>query len=465
MNGADNAPVLADIKPGFIGKLLYFRAHLFNFIAIVLDEVFPTLTGQTSDTTRPVGFIFVALILLQEFFARYTGFVSQTPKPRFKADQTLINGVKLVDQRLNAIIVERQFFYFVNDLGAQFRQAIALCSRKLFIAGLQFNALVLQAAQFFIGPRNHVKTCQHFRLQFHFHGRQRQIIVIIVVIFIRLAFGLARWRTRRWRGGTFRTAVNFFGFGTCESRVKIDDIAQQNLAFVQFIAPDDNRLKCQRAFAQACNHSFATRLNALGNRYFAFARQQFHGTHFAQIHAHRIIRAVGAGGRFGGFGDCGSSRAFSGLGFIVVIGRRCVVIIVICAVIFDDGDTHFRQHGHNVFYLLGGKLLRRQNSVQRIICHKTDLFGGFDHPLDLPVVHIDKRAVACIDFFRFFCSFFRCHLSSRDPSHVNVVVLLLSSAAIWFTIALRRSKFSCVLLTAKSASALARSSINVFNVW
>ena len=331
--------------------------------------------------------------------------------------------------------------------------------------------MVLQTPQFFIRSRNHIKTSQHFRLQFHFHGRQRQIIVIIVIVFVRLAFGLARWRTRRRRGGPFRATVNFFGFGACESGVQVNNIAQQYLAFVQLVAPDNDGLKCKRAFAQTGNHGFAASLNALGNGNLAFARQKFHRTHFAQIHPHRIVRAVGARGGFGGFCDRRSRRTVFGLGFIVVIGRCRVSIsvivgvIVIRAVIFDDRNAHFREHGHDVFDLLGSKLFRRQNSVQRIICNKTDFFGGLNHTLDLPVVHIDERAVTGIDFFCFFCSFFGCHLGSRDPSHVNVVVLPLSSAAIWFTIALRRSKFCCVLSTAKSASASARSSISVFNVW
>jgi hypothetical protein len=51
--------------------------------------------------------------------------------------------------------------------------------------------------------------------------------------------------------------------------------------------------KVKRALAQAGDHRFAANLDALGDRDLALARQQLHRAHFAQIHAHRIIRALG----------------------------------------------------------------------------------------------------------------------------------------------------------------------------
>jgi hypothetical protein len=63
--------------------------------------------------------------------------------------------------------------------------------------------------------------------------------------------------------------------GASISGFQIDNIAQQNFAVVQFIAPDDDGLKGQRAFTQASNHRLAASFNALGNGDFAFAREQF----------------------------------------------------------------------------------------------------------------------------------------------------------------------------------------------
>jgi hypothetical protein len=64
-------------------------------------------------------------------------------------------------------------------------------------------------------------------------------------------------------------------------------------AFVQLVAPDDDRLEGQRALAQAGDHRLAAGLDALGDGDFALARQQLHRAHLAQVHAHRIVGAVG----------------------------------------------------------------------------------------------------------------------------------------------------------------------------
>src|SRR5690606_29716653 len=78
------------------------------------------------------------------------------------------------------------------------------------------------------------------------------------------------------------------GIGSFE----VDDLTQQDPAFVEFVAPDDDGLEGERAFAQARDHRLAAGLDALGDGDFAFARQKLHRTHFAQIHAHGIVGSV-----------------------------------------------------------------------------------------------------------------------------------------------------------------------------
>src|SRR5260221_413007 len=89
---------------------------------------------------------------------------------------------------------------------------------------------------------------------------------------------------RSWAGESVVLGISCF---------EVDDIAKKNFAFVEFITPDDDGLERERAFAQACDHRFAASLDALGNRDFALTRQQFHRTHFAQVHANRIVGALG----------------------------------------------------------------------------------------------------------------------------------------------------------------------------
>ncbi len=102
-----------------------------------------------------------------------------------------------------------------------------------------------------------------------------------------MAVGIHR-AVARGQGGRGRLAIG----PRAIHRFKVDDVAKQNLAFVQFVAPDGKRLEGQRAFAQRADHQFAAGFDALGDGDFAFAGKQFHRTHFAQIHAHGIVGAV-----------------------------------------------------------------------------------------------------------------------------------------------------------------------------
>jgi len=122
---------------------------------------------------------------------------------------------------------------------------------------------------------------------------------------------------------------------------KVDDVAQQDVAFVQFIAPDDNCLEGQRVFAQAGNHCFATGFNPFGDGNFALAGEKFHRAHFAQVHANRVIGTVGGfallgfyDGFFAGFDEIGTFDLF------------------FCFFFFHHIDAHVGKHGHGVFNLL-----------------------------------------------------------------------------------------------------------------
>ena len=105
-------------------------------------------------------------------------------------------------------------------------------------------------------------------------------------------------------GGHLRLGALVGGF-------EIDDVAQQNLAFVELVAPDDDGLEGQRAFAQPGDHRLAAGLDALGDGDLALARQQLDRAHLAQVHAHGIVGALGRlGAGAGGGGDgLGGERA------------------------------------------------------------------------------------------------------------------------------------------------------------
>ena len=80
--------------------------------------------------------------------------------------------------------------------------------------------------------------------------------------------------------------------GSRIGRFEIDDVAQQHALFAQFLAPHHDGFERQRALAQAADHRVATGLDTLGDGDLALARQQLDRAHLAQVHPHRIVRAV-----------------------------------------------------------------------------------------------------------------------------------------------------------------------------
>ncbi len=87
--------------------------------------------------------------------------------------------------------------------------------------------------------------------------------------------------------------------------------------------------------------------DALGDDDFAFAGQQFNGTHFAHVHAHRVGGAAGIGfyGGQGSGGLCGSGFVGSGIAF----GHQQGISV---RRFFAHLDTHVVDHPDDIFNLI-----------------------------------------------------------------------------------------------------------------
>ncbi len=217
-------------------------------------------------------------------------------------------------------------------------------------------------------------------------------------------------------GGARRRHVDFrrvLAVGAGIGRLEIDDVAQEDLAFVQFVAPDDDRLEGERALAEASDHRLAAGFDALGDCDLALARQQFDAAHFAQIHAHRIVGAIG------GLGRLGSKRlrlsdldelapldlflfAFLGVGLFGLLA-------------LDDIDAHFVEHRENVLDLFGIDLFGGKDGIQFAIGDEAALLGELDHPLDGGIRHIEERAVGRLDSAGFGFGFVVIFLRHQIP--------------------------------------------------
>ena len=76
-------------------------------------------------------------------------------------------------------------------------------------------------------------------------------------------------------------------------RVEVDDVAQEHLALVELIPPDDDGLEGEWALAEPRDHGLAAGLDALCDGGLTLARKEFDRAHFAEIHAHGVVGALG----------------------------------------------------------------------------------------------------------------------------------------------------------------------------
>ena len=198
-----------------------------------------------------------------------------------------------------------------DDLVAQLFVGLLLLARTLLADKLLLELLVLLLAQLLVGRGDRVESLENFRLQFGFHRRERHGVFEFIVIVDHRPQArrrrLARLRAARSQGAASPvvSAATSLGLGAFVGRFEIDDVTQQNLAVVEFVAPDDDGLEGQRAFARPGDHRLAAGLDALGNGDFAFARQKLDRAHLAQIHAHRIVGTFGRLGLGLGLDDGG----------------------------------------------------------------------------------------------------------------------------------------------------------------
>ena len=121
--------------------------------------------------------------------------------------------------------------------------------------------------------------------------------------------------------------------------------------------------------------------------------KQLDRAHLAQIHAHRI---VGALGRLLGFGLGRRLRRdldqFAALGlFLLGLLAGALLLVGFGFLGLDDVDAHLADHRQHVLDLLGGDLLGRHDRVELLVGDVAALLGLLDHLLDGGVRQVEQR--------------------------------------------------------------------------
>src|SRR5262245_35648878 len=371
LHGLDDAAVFGDLEPRFRSQRMYVGANLVDLLALVPDELDPFLVAGRRHAVGPGPVQLVAEVLVDEILARHTETIGQPRQAALVRDKTLVYRVELLDQTLDAGVLERQALNVADDLVAQLIVATLLRAIEPLARHLHLSFLILQLAQLLVRSGNVVEGLEHLRLELSLHGGEREGILVLILI-VELAFNAAfaailgnggglsrgRWgrrhadgRGQRWRCLGLRAFVG---------RLQVDDVAQQDLGVHQLVAPNDNRLEGQGTLAQARYHRFAAGLDTLGDGDLALTREQLYRAHIAQVHAHGIVRALRQLGTRLPDRRNGRDDRYRTAAGIVIIGPVLAVrsgrpLLVVLAL--NQGNAHIGQHRHGVFDLFGGDLL------------------------------------------------------------------------------------------------------------
>src|SRR6266436_3392001 len=417
----DDLAEFLDLEAGLARQLVDVGAQVLYAILVAGNEVLPALGGELGNAVEPARIELRAEIVLEEILAYDAVAFGKPHHAALIADQALVDVVELLDQRIDARLIEPQRFHLGDDLVLELLVLALLGGRQRLVSEPVLDVLVLQAAQPLVAVGDVVEGLKHLGLELSLDGRKRH--GVLKIVFVELALGridrlrfarqnlglgakrhggggcgrLGRLRRRTVGGRAIAGRYGRHGLGV-RARIggfQVDDVAQEYPAVVEFVPPDDDGLEGERALAQTSDHRLAAGFNTFCDRDFALARQQLDRAHFAQIHAYGIVGAL-AGLRFLGLRRGRAPHfhefavAFFPFGFLLRVLRR---LLGLGFLRFDDVDPHLTEHHQDVLDLLGLDLLRGQQRVDLVVGDVAALLGATDQLIDGIVPEVDRRAV------------------------------------------------------------------------
>ena len=111
---------LADLKTGFRSQRVNMGAQFLDALLVAGDEILPASGGQFRHAIEPARIELGTLVVFQEFVARDAVAFRQPHQPAFMADQPLVDVVKLLDQRIDARLVEAERLHLLDDVVLEF---------------------------------------------------------------------------------------------------------------------------------------------------------------------------------------------------------------------------------------------------------------------------------------------------------------------------------------------------------
>ena len=175
------------------GEVVHQRADFLDAVLLLGDQVLPALGGEFRDAVEPARVELAAHVLLEEVLARDAVALGQPHQPALVGDQPLVDVVELLDQRIDARLVQPQRLHLGDDLFLQLLVFALLRRRQRGRAQAELDVLLLQAAQALEAVGDVVEGLDHFGLELGFDGGERErTLHVVVFVVIALGGGLGR---------------------------------------------------------------------------------------------------------------------------------------------------------------------------------------------------------------------------------------------------------------------------------
>src|SRR5262245_66183158 len=111
-------------------------AVLLDLVLVPGDEAFPALGSQLRYAIEPARIELGALVFLEKILARDAVALGEPHHATLVADETLVDVVKLLDQRVDARLIEPQRLHLADDLVFELLVAAFLRGREGVVAQL-----------------------------------------------------------------------------------------------------------------------------------------------------------------------------------------------------------------------------------------------------------------------------------------------------------------------------------------
>ena len=196
---------LADLQTRELGQRMDLAAQVLDAVLLLGNEVLPALAGKLRDAVEPARIELRAGVVAQEVLAADAVAVAETEQAAFIRDELLVDVVELLDERVDAQLVQPQRLHLEDDLVLQLLVLALLRRRQRLVLQPVLDVLLLQAAQLLVLVGDLVEGLDHARLQLGLDGRKRHRVLELVVVHVGFGRSLGRDpspRRRRLPGGT-----------------------------------------------------------------------------------------------------------------------------------------------------------------------------------------------------------------------------------------------------------------------